>query len=63
MVTTRGSIYSPIALHGRRIVLRTLNENDYDGWLEVESATTTGCSSGSRVRHIRRTWPKINEAS
>ena len=35
MVTTRASIYSPISLHGRRVVLRTMTENDYEGWLEV----------------------------
>jgi len=35
VVSTRGSIYSPISLHGRRIVLRTLTENDFDGWREV----------------------------
>jgi ribosomal-protein-alanine N-acetyltransferase len=35
MVTTRGTNYSPITLHGRRIVLRTLNEGDYEGWYDV----------------------------
>jgi [ribosomal protein S5]-alanine N-acetyltransferase len=35
MVTTRGSVHSPINLHGRRVVLRTLSEVDYDGWYEV----------------------------
>jgi len=35
MVTARTSIYSPISLHGRRVVLRTMTENDYEGWLEV----------------------------
>jgi ribosomal-protein-alanine N-acetyltransferase len=35
MVTTRSAIYSPITLHGRRIVLRTMSEQDYDAWHEV----------------------------
>lgn len=35
MVTTRSSIYSPITLHGRRVILRTMNELDYEGWREV----------------------------
>ena len=35
MVTTRTSIHSPITLHGRRVVLRTLNEQDYPGWHDV----------------------------
>ena len=35
MVTTRSAIYSPITLHGRRVMLRTLSEADYDGWVEV----------------------------
>jgi len=35
MVTTRSAIYSPITLHGRRVVLRTLNDQDYDAWHEV----------------------------
>jgi len=35
MVTTRSNIHSPINLHGRRVVLRTLVDSDYDGWLEV----------------------------
>jgi len=35
MVTARSGIYSPISLHGRRVVLRTMTESDYDGWLEV----------------------------
>ena len=37
MVTARTSIYSPISLHGRRVVLRTMTENDYEGWLEVRA--------------------------
>ena len=37
MVTTRNSIYSPILLHGRRVVLRTLTDQDYEGWHEVRS--------------------------
>ncbi len=35
MVTTRSNIYSPISLHGRRVVLRTMTESDYEGWLDV----------------------------
>ncbi|MDE3082162.1 MAG: GNAT family N-acetyltransferase [Acidobacteriota bacterium] len=35
MVSTRGSIYAPLNLHGRRVVLRTLSDSDYAGWLEV----------------------------
>jgi ribosomal-protein-alanine N-acetyltransferase len=35
MVITRNGIYTPISLHGRRVVLRTMSENDYEGWLEV----------------------------
>lgn len=35
MVTTRGAINSPISLHGRRVVLRTLNEQDWPAWHEV----------------------------
>jgi len=37
MVTTRSSIHSPISLHGRRVVLRTMNEHDYAGWYEVRT--------------------------
>jgi ribosomal-protein-alanine N-acetyltransferase len=37
MVTTRSSIYSPISLHGRRVVLRTMNEFDFEGWHEVRT--------------------------
>jgi ribosomal-protein-alanine N-acetyltransferase len=29
--------YAPLVLHGRRIILRTLSENDYEGWLEVRT--------------------------
>ena len=36
-VSARGTLYSPVTLHGRRVVLRTLNEHDYDGWLEVRT--------------------------
>ena len=35
MVSTRSSVHAPINLHGRRVVLRTLGDADYDGWLEV----------------------------
>lgn len=36
-VTARGALYSSVNLHGRRVVLRTLNEQDYDGWLAVRT--------------------------
>lgn len=29
--------YAPLVLHGRRVILRTLTENDYEGWLEVRT--------------------------
>lgn len=29
------SAYSPVTLHGRRVLLRTLGEQDYEGWREV----------------------------
>jgi ribosomal-protein-alanine N-acetyltransferase len=29
--------YAPLVLHGRRIILRTMSENDYEGWLEVRT--------------------------
>lgn len=35
MVSTRSSLYSPMSLHGRRVVLRTLTEPDYEAWFEV----------------------------
>ncbi len=35
MVTTRSGVHSPINLHGRRVVLRTLADSDYEGWVEV----------------------------
>lgn len=35
MVSTRSSVHAPINLHGRRVVLRTLGDADYEGWLEV----------------------------
>ena len=37
MVTTRSSVHSPISLHGRRVVLRTMNEQDYEGWYGVRT--------------------------
>ncbi len=36
-MSTRGATYSPISLHGRRVVLRTLNDQDYDAWHEVRT--------------------------
>ncbi len=35
MVSTRSPIYSPMSLHGRRIILRTLSEHDWSSWHEV----------------------------
>ena len=35
MVTTRSAIFSPITLHGRRIVLRTMNEQDYEAFVKA----------------------------
>ncbi|MHB1969188.1 MAG: GNAT family N-acetyltransferase [Acidimicrobiales bacterium] len=35
MVTLRGTGHAPVALHGRRVVLRTMVEADYDAWHEV----------------------------
>jgi ribosomal-protein-alanine N-acetyltransferase len=29
--------YAPLVLHGRRLVLRTLSENDYEAWAEVRT--------------------------
>jgi ribosomal-protein-alanine N-acetyltransferase len=37
MVTTRSAVYSPITLHGRRIVLRTMTDQDYDARYEVRT--------------------------
>ncbi len=34
-VSARGSLYAPLSLHGRRVLLRTLTDLDYAGWLEV----------------------------
>lgn len=34
-LTVRDQSVSPLVLHARRLVLRTLTENDYEGWLEV----------------------------
>lgn len=31
----RTASYAPLVLHGRRLVLRTLGEGDYDEWVEV----------------------------
>ena len=35
MVTLRGTGHAPVSLHGRRVVLRTLVESDFDAWHEV----------------------------
>jgi ribosomal-protein-alanine N-acetyltransferase len=29
--------YAPLVLHGRRLILRTLTENDYENWVEVRT--------------------------
>jgi ribosomal-protein-alanine N-acetyltransferase len=29
--------YAPLVLHGRRLILRNLTENDYEGWVEVRT--------------------------
>ncbi len=34
-MSARGSLYAPLSLHGRRVLLRTLTDLDYAGWLEV----------------------------
>ena len=32
---TRGRPHAPLVLHARRLILRTLTDNDYEGWIEV----------------------------
>lgn len=34
-LAVNGRSSSPLVLHARRLVLRTMTENDYEGWLEV----------------------------
>ncbi len=34
-MSARGVGYVPVTLHGRRVILRTLAEEDYEGWLDV----------------------------
>jgi [ribosomal protein S5]-alanine N-acetyltransferase len=34
-LSMRTTTYAPLVLHGRRLVLRTLTEHDYEGWAEV----------------------------
>jgi [ribosomal protein S5]-alanine N-acetyltransferase len=36
-VSMRTLSYAPLVLHGRSLILRTLSENDYDGWSEVRT--------------------------
>lgn len=36
-MSTRTMTYAPLVLHGRRVILRTLTEHDFDGWLEVRT--------------------------
>jgi [ribosomal protein S5]-alanine N-acetyltransferase len=37
----RTASYAPLVLHGRRLILRTLNEDDYEGWVEVRTRCRT----------------------
>ncbi len=37
MVRSRSHVIDPVVLKGRRVVLRTLTENDFDGWSEVRT--------------------------
>jgi [ribosomal protein S5]-alanine N-acetyltransferase len=36
-VRPRGDVIDPVVLHSRRVVLRTLTENDFEGWSEVRA--------------------------
>jgi ribosomal-protein-alanine N-acetyltransferase len=36
-VRSRTQVVDPVVLHGRRVVLRTLTENDFEGWSEVRT--------------------------
>jgi [ribosomal protein S5]-alanine N-acetyltransferase len=36
-LSMRTTTYAPLVLHGRRLVLRTLTEHDYEGWAEVRT--------------------------
>ena len=36
-MVNRGSLHAPLTLHGHRVTLRTLDEGDYDAWLEVRT--------------------------
>ncbi len=36
-MSTRSAIFSPVTLHGRRVILRTMSEQDYEAWREVRS--------------------------
>jgi [ribosomal protein S5]-alanine N-acetyltransferase len=50
----RTTSYAPLVLHGRRLILRTLTEHDYDGWVEVRV----------RCRHWLQRWePRPANAS
>jgi [ribosomal protein S5]-alanine N-acetyltransferase len=35
VVRSRGNVIDPVVLRGRRVVLRTLTDNDFEGWSEV----------------------------
>jgi len=37
MMRSRTSVASPVVLHGRRVVLRTLSEHDFEAWSEVRT--------------------------
>ena len=36
-MSMRTANYAPLVLHGQRLVLRTLTDNDYESWLEVRT--------------------------
>jgi hypothetical protein len=58
-VSLRTAAHAPLVLHGRRLVLRTVTENDYEGWLEVRTRCRDWLQSGSPVRETPRTSPRI----
>jgi [ribosomal protein S5]-alanine N-acetyltransferase len=37
MVRSKTQVIDPVVLHGQRVVLRTLSENDFEGWSEVRT--------------------------
>ena len=36
-MVSRGPLHAPLTLHGHRVTLRTLDEGDYDAWLDVRT--------------------------